>query len=786
MSNLPCPTLPTLSVSSIASADNQNCEGGNLKEDVSCSEVLIKFGEVEVTQKIEMKVQYFSSMGPPKLGTSASGSPSYKFKFDDPKYLAGTLVQLHDYFASNKIVGDPEITTVNASYKRDGTQGKTKLFKKTPWEYFGSTANAARSENWDFGNTDYNRIAGPKWEEEPINDFFYNPNDLVFESDGLRQAYLYEASELVKKLKKKEQSFKDYFNSQAIKFVDYTNEMRLLWALAALGQLPFDSISKKFRIGNSTNPGYTRDIKIVFNLYVKAMRAEMSSVCGTTLTEVKLNGVEASKSLKRPKKTCLKCLIVLNNQDTEINRDGVYFFGVAWNKGNPKQTFLERVREAEPAHGIGSKKADSKNIATFYSDAYVLGNRFGPSEFQPGDKLKQKSLYPDIIVFEDDLNPWGRHAVTRVELLKFLAHERQGAYTWELAEGSGANPNHWAPLDKKFWTQNNQSRPIMIARPHVKQRGDGGTEIIPGLKLYFTAGQNITSGDIQGSSVQMQVVFPLEAFAVLGEGPLTLESLPGKFMNFFSAAIFVVKIDVVQGVKDTYAIVNWWEKMEAAKEALRKMKEYVESLKAKVQAHTDELTKAFEARDLNKYNEVLNSLRALAADFQQKTGHSIDLTVAIQGGKNLQMFIDAQNQLQNEINSQLPDSSRVPEAPNPPQDEAQPENPPVVSPEQVLDSSSTGNATDALVIPIPLSDPIGTNPPAAPSTPQPIDPIVFFQPIDTPSLGSTHNLGVIGHPEQSGPGFVSDGTAFEQIPGIDLGEYVPPIQLPSWYLEGDF
>lgn len=784
-----CPIPPNLSVTLRPDEDSSGCEGQPKKTAISCSDVMVKFGEVEITQTIELGYNQMAKTLK-RLRAKRIGAAKYKYKFSKPNYLAGALVQVHDFHAgsADKIVNvpRPETKTIKVVKDKEGNTVDLKLFKKTPWEYFGCTSASALKRGWDFGDEPTNANMTPdNWSDKDgrIKDLSYDKKDLPGDGKkGLRQAYLREAYVLVGNGgdssnglltdRSRQVEFENYFNSKALQYIDYTNELRILYSLAATGQLPYDVITRKYRIGNNAaNPGYTREVKIVLNLYFKVVRAEMASTAGSVFSDVTLNGIEFAQSgASHPTKSCLKVVTVLNNQDSGSVKKGVYFFGVVWGKADPHQTFSKLLEDQplEPAHGIGTKKSPGKTTATPFNDAYNIKRSY----LQDGDAIKMPDNY---VRFKDNLNPWGQYIVHRIELLRFFNIERAGAACWELREKAGATNgiNQYRTLDKDFWgspSSAGQSFPVRIARVQAKKAGDH-IEIVPGLVLFCNSGANVHSGTIAGSAFQMHMIFPLEVFAVLTDeaqfGKTTLESLPGKFMNMTSQGVLVAHWNIVQTVNDGARIVNAYIKMEKMKEAARKMKEYVEGMRRKFQEHVDALTKAFEARDLAKYTEILNSLKILAADFAQRTGHAVNLQGFVDGQTNLQTFINAQNALINAMPP--PPQNPAPTPPNPSATDPQPEGPNIVDVGTEAGGAGGGTTPEStLVIPV-IDDPIGVNP-LGPTTELPIMPEVLVPSIDTPQLGSTHNLGNIGNSTQSGPGFdeIANGV-FQNIPGHDLG-----------------
>lgn len=765
-----CPKIPNLDVKLEAAPDTNECTPDPEKAVVNCPEVMVKFGEVEITQTIELGYSLLEKQ-PTHLRAVRKGQASYDFKFSKPKYFAGSLVQIHDFFAATPIISAPE-TVTRKILTAPKTYVDLKLFKQPPWEHFGCTTNNILKSGWDFGDNDYNKNVD--WLGAPIYDFSYNPADLEgigSTSQSLRQNYLREANVLLGEkgvliTQEQKDKFKNYFNSKALAAVDYTNEMRILYALAATGQLPYDVYTRKYRIGNSkTNPGYDRTVKIVLNLYVKILRAEMASNAGSVLKEVKLDGVKYREAgVNHKKKSCLKVIVALNGEDTGDTKNGTYYFGTVWGKADASQTFSGLLADLpdKPAHGDGTAKSPGKTTAMAYKDGYKVQSDL------TGEQLKKAK--PNFVVFKDDLNPWKTRIVNRLNVINFWREERliAGAklYEWELREKIGAGQyntihrNLWAGTNG--YAEPNRSKAIRIESPKVKTLADG-IEVTPGLVLYANSGANVHMGTIAGSSFQTHMIFPLEAFSVFIDegqyGRTTLETLPGKFMNFFSMPVLVMHWNVVQTVNDGATLYNNYIKAERLKEAAEKMKKYAEEVRAQMHKYVDALSQAFKDRDLAKYNQILGSMKALAADFAKKTGFTIPLDKAIQGGKDLKTFIDASNLL---LNPPTPPPTPDPEplpTPTPDKDDPTPEGPETTDLTPPAGGPSSVLVTDGLIVAI--------NPEGGGTTSLPIDPVVFTPAIDTPQLGSTIMLGNIGHSEQTGPGFDQVGDVFKNVPGFD-------------------
>ena len=122
--------------------------------------------------------------------------------------------------------------------------------------------------------------------------------------------------------------------------------------------------------------------------------------------------------------------------------------------------------------------------------------------------------------------------------------------------------------------------------PNTKNKGPLGWEVLPGAKFWLTAGQNVTNGDIPNMTLQALFVLPFESFAVLTDkqqfGSTTLETLPGKFWTMLGMGTFHVKLDMIQVINEGARIANYHLNiLPKQKEAIRKMKEYVESMRAK-------------------------------------------------------------------------------------------------------------------------------------------------------------------------------------------------------------
>ena len=366
-----CPKIPNLNATLETAPNTNECSPDPGKASVNCPDVMVKFGEVEITQTIELGYSLLDKQ-PKHLRAVRKGQASYDFKFSEPKYFAGSLVQIHDFFADTPIISEPETVTrkVLTAPKK---YVDLKLFKQAPWEHFGCTSNNVLKSGWDFGNNDYNQNID--WLGAPISDFAYNPADLEgigSTSQSLRQNYLREANVLLGKkgvliTQEQKDKFKNYFNSKALEAVDYTNEMRILYALAATGQLPYDVYTRKYRIGNSkTNPGYERTVKIVLNLYVRILRAEMASNAGSVLKEVTLDGAKYREAaVNHKKKSCLKVIVALNGEDTGDTKSGTYYFGTVWGKADASRTFSGLLEDFpdKPAHGA-SRRASSCPAAT--------------------------------------------------------------------------------------------------------------------------------------------------------------------------------------------------------------------------------------------------------------------------------------------------------------------------------------------------------------------------------------------------------------------------------------
>jgi hypothetical protein len=693
---------------------------------VTCSEVFVKFGEVETTVEIEFGFFSDNIFQKPKLQVRQVGSPTHNFKFSSAGYMAGALFQVHDYFCepADRIIGLPQIVT-RKTRSYGGTIEESKFFKLQPWEYFA--ANDAN--DFDATNGRY-------------DDFFQTID--VFHD--LRNEYKREAGVVLKRLEEQKSNFKAYFNTKAIKRVDYTATMGMLYALASSGKLGIELFTNKLKIGdNAQNPGTTRKIKMVHNLFFKIVKGELASDDKTSLTDIKLEGVDFTKSgVGHDKKTCLKAVIVLNKQDGSTNNKGVYFSTYAWGKGDGSATFMNQVEESKSACDTGANGGTSgKAGCTIFSDAVPTSNRGGEQ-----NPLTNSSS--SIVTIRDEFG-FVLKTVTRAEQIRILLTEQGAAKAWAVGAATPGAPvtaTNIAKIYDRIWSNQNDVKPIKLATPGVQPKGGGGYEITPGLWLFLTPGPNATMGMIQGSAAQIQFLWPLETLALLGSDDLTLETLPGTLWNMFGSGIAVVQVNYVQGVKDIYASVQWYDKMQQAMARMKEMKLKIEGLQAQFIGLQQQLVAAFHKQDLAAYDAALNKMKQLATEFYNLTKHEIKLTEAYTLRNQLEAFINAQGKLQVPPESNLQPAWLQPSPPPltpPDRNDPVPETPTpnivAVPPASTL----LPPAAQALVVP---GDTVIS------LTPLPTDQEILTTPLDTPTVGSSNLLDVVG----------SSGT-FDNVPG---------------------
>ena len=708
----------------LTSSPQASCGETPYKVDVQCSEVFIKFGEIET--EIEIELGFFSSniFKKPKLEPRQVGSPTHKFKFQAPEYLAGTLFQVHDYFcaAPERIIGLPQVATRKARIA-GGALEEAKFFKKEPWEYFGESSG----KNFDASSSKY-------------DDYFVG--DKILDGDfGLRKGYVKEAGVLIKLLKEQQSNFEKYFNGKAIRRVDYTNALAVLYAMAASGKLALEEYTHKFKIGdNATNPGTTRKVKMVHNLYVKIVAGELCSTNPTSLADIKLDNKKfTTAGVSHTDKSCLKCVIVLNKTDGSTNDKGVYFSTLSWGKGDPSATFMKAIEDS--ASCVREDGASGKAGAVIYSDALHTSNRGGPDK-----PLSQPSS--DFVKIYDE-NETLVKVVTRAQQLRILKMEKEGAFVWSLGATSAGAPitaANIATIYPRIWSNANDVKPVRLAKPGVKSKGSGGFEVSPGVWLFLTPGGNVTSGDIQGSAAQIQFVWPLETLCMLGSDDLTLATLPGTLWNMFGSGIVVIKVDYVQGVKDIIATVGWWDKMQQAQARMREFKTKIELIQAKFMQYQQQLVNAFTKQDLANYDKVLNEMKNLATDFYNLTKVKIDFTTADLTRNALESYLDAKGRIQNP--EPLPETP--PTAP-PPTVTPPDRNDPVPEPPA---PNTIANPPASINLPPPAQSLVIPGDSVVSVTPLPFTPEILAPPLDTPQIGSGHLLDVVP----------SAGT-FDQVPG---------------------
>ena len=689
-----------------------------------CPPLLVKFGEVQVEMEVELGMDQLTWMGQkPHLKAKKIGAASYKFIYDEPGHHAVSLLMVHDYFSDAPIKSKPEVK--KAKWRSFGNSvEEIEIFKKTPWEFVGYT-----SSNYQ-GGMDI------RTEVNLRNDF---TKDTVKDYTGeLRAAYFREAEELVDerkgKLRKQEKAFQSYIDGKLIEYVSYTNTMMVLWSMAACGNLSFDAYTRKFRIGDDAkNPGTSRKVKMVFNLYYKIVKGEFASNKDTIFTPIKLDNKAFEESgVGHEKRTCLKCVVVLNDKDGSDNTKGVFFFGLSWGRGNPDATFMQNIANREPVYNSLTGKGSGKGgFSGNYNniDPTFEGKRNGVG-------LKTEKQDEWISIRENGEGP-ATTAMSRADQIKIIREEHD--YAFGLAGMSESSPGFRVALLRQ-WSTPKDVKPIRLVKMDVqKKAGNQGIEITPGLNLFLTAGQNVTSGDIQGAAAQIQILLPLEAFAVLGSEDLTFETLPGTMFNIFASATAVIKIDIKPLVSGTYQIVNMYLKAEALKKQMEEMKKYCESVKARMQGLAQDLTNAFNNKDLAAYNAALAKMQKLADEFAQRSGTAIDLKLFYEGGSNLKLFIDASNAAQNlpVVPPNTSGGTSTPPALSEPIAELPGNNfnaePPSVSP---------GSPESKLVLPgIEVSNP---QPLGDATTSLPVDPVILTPSALPPTESSGEALGFTG------------------------------------------
>jgi hypothetical protein len=700
-------------VPSLTSTPEASCGGDPSTAKVDCSEVLVKFAEVETTMTIELGyfAEYLGAKPKLKPRIAQGTTPTHDIQWPDEAYLAGSLFQIHDYFVTptnKRIIGNPEVTTKKCRIN-GGAIEDIKFFKKTPWEFFGSTT----SQN--FYVTD-----------SRFDDLFEGIDDEGF----LRKEYVREAGVVIERLKEQEANFKKYLNNRALKSIDYTGTMGMLYALASSGKLGLEQFTHKFKIGNNaSNPGTTRKVKVVHNLFFKVLKGELASNGPTTLTELELEGKDfTTAGVGHDKKNCLKCVIVLNKQDGSTNDKGVYFANIAWGKGDGDHTFMKSVEDSDSCVRSATNGGTSGKAGfTTTSDCLALSNRGGPQN----PLTKSSSNF--VKIYDENNNLL--KVITRAQQIRIIRQERD----WALA-ASAAGSTPLAPftvLYPKIWSNQNDVPAVRLAKPDVKSKGGGGYEVWPGMWLYLTPGPNATMGMIQGSAAQIQFLWPLETLALIGDDNLTLETLPGALWNMFGSGIAVVQVNYVQGAKDVYASVQWYDKMQQAMARMRELKLKVEGLQAQFIGHQQALISAFTKQDLAAYDKALNSMKQLANEFYNLTKVQIDFTSANTGRNNLEAFINAQSKLQIPPGGDMSANWLLPSPPDPTPPERNDPVPETPAPNII--ATPEANVT----LPEPAKNLVIPGDTVIAVTQLPFNPEALTPSYDLPEVGSGHLLDVV-------------------------------------------
>ena len=162
------------------------------------------------------------------------------------------------------------------------------------------------------------------------------------------------------------------------------------------------------------------------------------------------------------------------------------------------------------------------------------------------------------------------------------------------------------------------------------------------------------------------------------------------------------------------------------------------------------VTNAFNNKDLASYNAALAKMQALANDFANRTGQTIDLTKAYEGGSALKAYIDASNALKNQpvpVPNTSGGTSTAPSLTDPVPESAGLNfnaNPPAVD---------VGSVESKLVLPgleVINPSPLGS------STALPVDPIILTPAALPPTVSSGEALG-----------FTGEATNFDNLEGYN-------------------